>query len=454
MVVYSYQVYSEEGADDVIQSAMQENGPGGGVSANNQLSSRCYDAAGNLVLNASCPQPPGTPFTPTYSYDAENHLVYAGGVNYVYDGDGNRVMKSNGPIYWFTSGGGALDESDLSGNITNEYVFFNGQRIARRDPSGNAFYYFDDHLGTARSIAEVPAGQTTATLCYDADFYPFGGERWYTDSCDSHFKFTGKERDTESGLDNFGARYDASSMGRFMSPDDPLLYQDKADPQSLNLYSYVRGNPLNRVDPNGHLTIIVPGTDWKSNDWNQNMKLISDAKQAFHDDDVEILPWTGDLGGAAIDQGAQQLASIVNNHQFAPGEQLNIIGHSRGGDVALDATGKLNHKVDNLITLATPVYVNVPIDSSNIGTWINAYTEQDWVPGFVSTNSFTGIEDASTYFDSAHNLKLDAHGYGPVTAHTAIWKDDYLRQLWWRFWARNAGQDYWDPTTNTLYGHD
>jgi len=33
-----------------------------------------------------------------------------------------------------------------------------------------------------------------------------------------HYKFTGEERDTESGLDNFGARYDASSMGRFMTP--------------------------------------------------------------------------------------------------------------------------------------------------------------------------------------------------------------------------------------------
>ena len=69
-----------------------------------------------------------------------------------------------------------LDESNLSGGITNEYIFFGGQRIARRDPSSNVFYYFSDHLGTARAIAEVPSGQTTATKCYDADLYPFGGE--------------------------------------------------------------------------------------------------------------------------------------------------------------------------------------------------------------------------------------------------------------------------------------
>ncbi|MGH9599427.1 MAG: RHS repeat-associated core domain-containing protein [Terracidiphilus sp.] len=65
--------------------------------------------------------------------------------------------------------------------------------------------------------------------------------------------FTGKERDAESGNDYFGARYYASSMGRFLSPDDPILYQDKEDPQTWNLYTYVRNNPLNRVDPNGHL---------------------------------------------------------------------------------------------------------------------------------------------------------------------------------------------------------
>ena len=57
--------------------------------------------------------------------------------------------------------------------------------------------------------------------------------------------FTGKERDTESGNDYFGARYYASSMGRFMSPDwaakaEPVPYADLEDPQSLSLYSYMR----------------------------------------------------------------------------------------------------------------------------------------------------------------------------------------------------------------------
>jgi RHS repeat-associated protein len=78
--------------------------------------------------------------------------------------------------------------------------------------------------------------------------------------------FTGKERDSESGNDYFGARYYASSMGRFLSPDwsagpTAVPYADLQNPQSLNLYEYVGNNPLTRTDPNGHWCIFgVIGT--------------------------------------------------------------------------------------------------------------------------------------------------------------------------------------------------
>jgi RHS repeat-associated protein len=61
---------------------------------------------------------------------------------------------------------------------------------------------------------------------------------------------TGKERDQESGNDYFGARYYASSMGRFLSPDTMPGSPD--DPQSWNLYNYVLNNPLKNIDPDGH----------------------------------------------------------------------------------------------------------------------------------------------------------------------------------------------------------
>ncbi len=209
---------------------------------NNRFVGMSYDAAGNLLNDGAS----------TYLYDAENRIQTGAGVTYTYDGDGKRVQKSNGKLYWYGTGSDPLDESDASGNLTDEYVFFGGKRIARRNvSSGNIFYYFADHLGTSRVILQ--AGQTIP--CYDADFYPFGGERIVTNTCPQNYKFTGKER--ESGLDNFAARYFGSTMGRFMSPDPPLLDQHIADPQSWNLYSYARNNPLSYIDPTGNAVELL-----------------------------------------------------------------------------------------------------------------------------------------------------------------------------------------------------
>ena len=99
---------------------------------------------------------------------------------------------------------------------------------------------------------------SAGTVCHDADFYPYGGERVVTDSCDQSFKFTGKERDPETGNDYFGARFYSSSFGRFLSPDwsatvEPVPYAKLGNPQSLNLYLYVRDNPESVFDPDGHL---------------------------------------------------------------------------------------------------------------------------------------------------------------------------------------------------------
>src|SRR5579862_2343696 len=63
--------------------------------------------------------------------------------------------------------------------------------------------------------------------------------------------FTGKARDPVMGVDYFGARYYKNDMGRFYSPDEPFVDQDTDDPQSWNLYTYVRNNPLRNIDRDG-----------------------------------------------------------------------------------------------------------------------------------------------------------------------------------------------------------
>jgi RHS repeat-associated protein len=187
----------------------------------------------------------------TYTWNSEDQLKTAAGVTYTYDGDGHRVEKSNGKLYWYGTGSDPLMETDLSGNLTDEYIFFGGKRIARRDSSNNVVYYAADHLGTSRVVAS-----SAGAILDQSDFYPFGGERVLSASSGNTYKFTSKERDTESNLDNFGARYDSSILGRFMSPDSKMVWQKVlASPQDLNLYSYTINNPLRYSDPDGR--------DWK-----------------------------------------------------------------------------------------------------------------------------------------------------------------------------------------------
>jgi len=224
----------------------------------NQVGGDTYDAAGNLTVV------PGTGGA-SYTYNAQGQMTATAGITYLYDGDGKRVEKATtGPplepfkLYWYGMGDDPLDETDATGSITtssfNEYVFFAGKRIGRRDSSSNVFYYFADNLGTSR--VNVQAGQTTP--CYDADFYPFGVERVITNTCPQDYKFTGKERDAESGLDYFGARYYASNIGRFSSADlKGLGLRHLLNPQKLNKYSYVLNNPLSLFDPNGMEEITI-----------------------------------------------------------------------------------------------------------------------------------------------------------------------------------------------------
>lgn len=131
-----------------------------------------------------------------------------------------------------------------------------GKRIVRQHggasscPSSGTVseYYLEDHLGSSRTVTD-----SAGNVLDDSDFYPFGGERVVASSSGNTYKFTGKERDSESGLDNFGARSNSSSMGRFMSadPENSSGYDNPGDPQRWNAYSYVRNNPLNLTDPDG-----------------------------------------------------------------------------------------------------------------------------------------------------------------------------------------------------------
>ncbi|OAI56907.1 hypothetical protein AYO50_00295, partial [Acidobacteria bacterium SCGC AG-212-P17] len=213
----------------------------------NRPTGLAYDAAGNLMSYLSS----------TYTYDQENRLSSTAGMSYTYDGNGERVLKSNTSTgaavkrYWGT-GGNPLAESDGSGNLTAEYVYFNGKRIARIDlPANTVHYYLSDHLGSTSIVASA-----AGTVEEESDYYPFGTEITVTAPGVNELKFTGKRRDTESQLDFFGARYYSDLFGRFINADPIFFAADRAfEPQRLNLYAYANANPLRFVDPTGNAPI-------------------------------------------------------------------------------------------------------------------------------------------------------------------------------------------------------
>jgi RHS repeat-associated protein len=173
---------------------------------------------------------------------------------------------------WVAGGEQRVYVYDAAGDLAAEY-----STAANGSPCATC-YLVEDQLGSTRLVTS----QTGAVVGYH-DYLPFGeevpagyggrnGQFRVSDLVTQ--KFTGKERDPETGLDYFGARYYGSALGRFTSPDDfkdsgitdpstgkvifspgPLPYADLENPQSLNKYTYTLNNPLRYTDPDGHCPI-------------------------------------------------------------------------------------------------------------------------------------------------------------------------------------------------------
>jgi len=221
--------------------------------SSNQISGWSYDAAGN-TLNTGAG-------TESYTWNAEERMATVasslyGDDTYVYDGDGERVEKASGKLYWRGAGGEVLAESDLGGNITAEYVFFDGERLARIAASGSVDYYLSDKLGSSAVVTDA-----SGAVQDDSDFLPFGDELDFASSSGNTYKYTGLERDADQ-LDHTLNRQYSSNFGRWMTPDPGGRKVVKLDdPQTWNMYAYVGNNPTSRNDPSGLQSDCANGPD-------------------------------------------------------------------------------------------------------------------------------------------------------------------------------------------------
>jgi len=160
-------------------------------------------------------------------------------------------------------------------------------------------------------------------------------------------RFTGKERDGETGLDYFGARYFASAQGRFTSPDKPFADQHPDVPQTWNLYAYARNNPLKFVDDTGQASIEYQRRVAVRMAWEQERALVQRTGQGTRDwsaAELEILKNGGTPPGYQEHHinsvnGSPELAGDPNNIQFATPEEHFQDLH--GGDTRVPTFGDL-----------------------------------------------------------------------------------------------------------------
>lgn len=225
----------------------------GNFNSQNQLAiqNSSYDSAGNqTAIGGLAPQ-----------FDAEGRMTSTSlngtTVTYVYDGDGQRVMKQVSGSTPTTT----VYVYDAFGNAAAEYT-----TPAPASPCGTATCYVSvDHLGSTRLVTD-----SSGNVQKRYDYLPFGEELFagidgrttamkYQSAADGFSpKFTGQYRDADlvgsadaHGLDYFNARYYSPTQGRFVSPDPGNAGADISNPRTWNGYSYVGNNPLNVTDPNG-----------------------------------------------------------------------------------------------------------------------------------------------------------------------------------------------------------
>ncbi|HOC22326.1 MAG TPA: RHS repeat-associated core domain-containing protein [Anaerolineae bacterium] len=197
-----------------------------------------YDANGNMVTRTE------NGGTYQQQFDAENRLsvvtdtVTGQVTRFVYDGDGNRVLRI-GPEGTTVYIG---DYYEKQGSLVTKYYYAGGQRVAMRQGS-IVYYLHGDHLGSA-TLATSAGGSKIGEMRY----YPYGGTR--SGSMPTDRQYTGQRRESSLGFYDFVARQFDPALGRFLQAD--TLVPNPENPQSLNRYAYVLGNPLRLVDPSGH----------------------------------------------------------------------------------------------------------------------------------------------------------------------------------------------------------
>jgi len=303
-----------------------------------------YDGEGRVCAVANTAVS-GLPMMTQYIYDAEGHRVAKGSItSFSCDSTSNGFTATT--VYVLGPGGEQLSElTSQSGTwqAAHTNVYAAGQQIATYDAdlsgqtTGKLYFHLSDWLGTRRQQTDyagnpvlnftgLPYGDGLSTIPVSTASA--------ADATEHHF--TGKERDSESGNDYFGARYYASSMGRFLSPDPKIMTaRHLTNPQKWNKYAYVINNPLMRFDPDGMDDYVVfrtvtSGTNTKQ--WAAVEKYITGTKDSQGRQNTFHMV----QGDAATTKAYNTAISTADTHVVVVGHVTHPPGDSTNTGIGLN----------------------------------------------------------------------------------------------------------------------
>ena len=306
--------------------------PAGNVNADSSTgNSYLYDGEGRVCAVKSEPAP-GTYTITGYLYDAEGTRIAKGSLTNCTsstfmtscscDPTANGFQISEN--YVLGLAGEELSMLDGNNNWQRTNVYAGGKLVGTYDSNGLHFH-LEDPLGTRRmqlsgnSICLGAPETDIQSLPFGDGLYSFTDQYACATADDATpLHFTGKERDTESGNDYFDARYYSSAMGRFLSPDwsakeDPVPYAQLDDPQSLNLYAYVRNNPLINVDADGH----------DCNGWGCLQQKLTEAEKAMNEAEAAArIDKRNEQGFKTSDQAGSAALSRYNPTSIRNNEEI------------------------------------------------------------------------------------------------------------------------------------
>ena len=281
-----------------------------------------YDSNGNLSTKND-----GTD-TKTYSYDWNDRLSSVddtrGNIaSYGYSENRQRLSKEvDGSIKYYIG-----ETTEIEGGNTTNYVFAGNSRVATINNTGDIAYSHSDHLGSG-SLETNNSGDVTSALTYK----PFGSEEVSVGEKSNDHTYTDQEKDSETGLMYYNARYYDPELKRFTSVD--AWSGELTNSQTQNKYTYVNNNPLKYTDPTGNCYNGSSCDGAKDTIKNLPQDLWNGVNEVAETAILSIWGVWDQNAAGALDQKGQQLAqgiqqtvdTLSNFDQLSKEQQDYMIG--------------------------------------------------------------------------------------------------------------------------------